>query len=93
MLNLTSNIGSSTENALLSWCRHVTKYYSNINITNFSTSFKDGLALCAILDRYYPSLINYNSLSKDRPIENLNLAFDVSKKLGIQQCLDAKGKF
>ncbi|XP_074652763.1 alpha-actinin-like isoform X2 [Tubulanus polymorphus] len=54
-------------------------------------SFKDGLAFAALIHRHRPELIDYNSLSRDNPYENLNTAFDVAEKhLDIPRMLDAE---
>ena len=38
---------------LLTWCQTHAAGYESVDIKNFSTSFNDGLALCAILHRYF----------------------------------------
>lgn len=59
----------------------------------FDGSFKDGLAFCALIHRHRPDLIDYNKLSKDNPLQNLNTAFDVAEKyLDIPRMLDPEGK-
>ncbi|KAM7535867.1 hypothetical protein Aperf_G00000101008 [Anoplocephala perfoliata] len=76
---------------LLLWCQRKTAPYSNVNVQNFHTSWKDGLAFCALIHRHRPELIDYNKLSKENPIENLNYAFDVAEKyLDIPKMLDAE---
>uniref|UniRef100_A0A672G9S7 Actinin alpha 3b n=1 Tax=Salarias fasciatus TaxID=181472 RepID=A0A672G9S7_SALFA len=53
--------------------------------------WKDGLALCALIHRHRPDLIDYSKLRKDDPIGNLNTAFDVAEKfLDIPKMLDAE---
>uniref|UniRef100_A0AAR2L1D5 Actinin alpha 3b n=1 Tax=Pygocentrus nattereri TaxID=42514 RepID=A0AAR2L1D5_PYGNA len=54
-------------------------------------NWKDGLALCALIHRHRPDLIDYSKLRKDDPIGNLNTAFEVAEKfLDIPRMLDAE---
>uniref|UniRef100_A0A915DJ25 Calponin-homology (CH) domain-containing protein n=1 Tax=Ditylenchus dipsaci TaxID=166011 RepID=A0A915DJ25_9BILA len=86
------NVGElSARDGLLLWCQRKTAPYSNVKISNFSTSWKDGLAFCALIHRHRPELINYHQLNNNNPIKNLNLAFDVAEKyLDIPKMLDAE---
>uniref|UniRef100_A0AAX7VC81 Actinin alpha 3b n=1 Tax=Astatotilapia calliptera TaxID=8154 RepID=A0AAX7VC81_ASTCA len=59
--------------------------------TNDHGNWKDGLALCALIHRHRPDLIDYSKLRKDDPIGNLNTAFEVAEKyLDIPKMLDAE---
>ncbi|XP_045187151.1 alpha-actinin, sarcomeric-like isoform X1 [Mercenaria mercenaria] len=79
----------TAKEGLLLWCQRKTAPYKNVNVQNFHLSFKDGLAFCALIHRHRPDLIDYRSLSKDNPLENLNTAFDVAEKhLDIPRMLD-----
>ncbi|KAI7804493.1 alpha-actinin-2b isoform X1 [Triplophysa rosa] len=82
---------TSAKEGLLLWCQRKTAPYRNVNIQNFHVSWKDGLALCALIHRHRPDLIDYAKLNKDDPLGNLNLAFDVAEKhLDIPKMLDAE---
>ncbi|XP_015116977.1 cytospin-A isoform X2 [Diachasma alloeum] len=80
--------GGSKRNALLKWCQNKTVGYRNIDITNFSSSWNDGLALCAILHSYLPDKIPYDSLSPSEKRRNFSLAFSAAESVGIQTTLN-----
>ncbi|VDL82358.1 unnamed protein product [Nippostrongylus brasiliensis] len=81
----------SARDGLLLWCQRKTAPYNNVNVQNFHTSWKDGLAFCALIHRHRPDLLDYHQLHKGDPLHNLNLAFDVAEKhLDIPRMLDAE---
>ncbi|VDM97463.1 unnamed protein product [Thelazia callipaeda] len=57
---LSSTDGVSARDALLQWAQDVTRGYPGVNIRNFTSSWRDGLAFNAILHRYRPNLIQWN---------------------------------
>ncbi|KAJ8396891.1 hypothetical protein AAFF_G00012140 [Aldrovandia affinis] len=75
--------GGSKRNSLLRWCQSRTQGYKNIEITNFSSSWSDGLAFCAVYHTYLPSVIPYSSLCPADRKENLGLAFRTGESVGI----------
>merc|ERR1711910_299519 len=81
----------TAKEGLLLWCQRKTAPYKNVNVQNFHLSWRDGLAFCALIHRHRPDLLDYSKLSKDNPLENLNLAFGIAEKyLDIPRMLDAE---
>ncbi|XP_011314011.1 protein-methionine sulfoxide oxidase Mical isoform X2 [Fopius arisanus] len=69
---------------LLHWLQKQVALYDAVQITDMTSSFKDGLAICAIIHRYRPDLIDFYSLKSEEVEKNNQLAFDVlEKELGI----------
>ncbi|XP_073421479.1 cytospin-B isoform X4 [Dendrobates tinctorius] len=85
---LAREYGGSKRNALLKWCQKKTEGYSNIDITNFSSSWSDGLAFCALLHTYLPAHIPYLELNSQDKKRNLMLAFQAAESIGIKASLE-----
>ncbi|XP_050434763.1 serine-rich adhesin for platelets isoform X2 [Adelges cooleyi] len=82
---------SSIKDRLLSWVKAQTKDYKNIQITNFSTSWSDGLAFCALIHHFYPDAFDYEKLTPEKRKENFELAFKVAEdEAGIAPLLDVE---
>ncbi|KAI8814853.1 calponin homology domain-containing protein [Cladochytrium replicatum] len=80
-----SEEGLTAKEGLLLWCqRRTAPYVSDFFIKDFTFSWTDGLALCGLIHRHRPDLLDYWSLDKSRKRENTQLAMDVAEKyLGI----------
>uniref|UniRef100_A0A8C7ZTL6 Cytospin-A n=1 Tax=Oryzias sinensis TaxID=183150 RepID=A0A8C7ZTL6_9TELE len=85
---LAREYGGSKRNALLKWCQKKTEGYQNIDITNFSSSWNDGLAFCALLHTYLPAHIPYQELTGQDKRRNFTLAFQAAESVGIKCTLD-----
>ncbi|KAJ8356178.1 hypothetical protein SKAU_G00189720 [Synaphobranchus kaupii] len=79
--------GGSKRNSLLRWCQGRTQGYKNIDITNFSSSWADGLAFCAVYHTYLPTHIPYSTLNLNNKKHNLGLAFQTGESVGITTML------
>uniref|UniRef100_A0A8C2E8X8 Cytospin-A n=1 Tax=Cyprinus carpio TaxID=7962 RepID=A0A8C2E8X8_CYPCA len=79
-----SRLREERKDPLLS-CLFVTQ---NIDITNFSSSWNDGLAFCAVLHTYLPAHIPYQELNSQDKRRNFTLAFQAAESVGIKSTLD-----
>ncbi|NXJ27858.1 MICA2 monooxygenase, partial [Dicrurus megarhynchus] len=79
-VNLTRQESDIRPNKLLTWCQKQTEGYRNVNVTDLTTSWKSGLALCAIIHRFRPDLIDFDSLNEEDVVRNNQLAFDVAEQ-------------
>ncbi|XP_016126926.1 protein-methionine sulfoxide oxidase MICAL2-like [Sinocyclocheilus grahami] len=76
---------------LLTWCQKQTEGYKGVNVTDLTSSWSSGLALCALIHRFRPQLIDYDSLNEQDCAKNLQLAFDVAEKeFGIKPFITGK---
>ncbi|KAI4790788.1 hypothetical protein KUCAC02_034405, partial [Chaenocephalus aceratus] len=79
----------SAKDALLLWCQMKTAGYPNVNIRNFSTSWRDGMAFNALIHKHRPDLIDFDKLKKSNAHHNLQDAFNLAEQhLGITKLLD-----
>ncbi|NXJ61082.1 MICA2 monooxygenase, partial [Rostratula benghalensis] len=79
-VNLSRHESDIRPNKLLTWCQKQTEGYRNVNVTDLTTSWKSGLALCAIIHRFRPDLIDFDALSEEDVVKNNQLAFDVAEQ-------------
>ncbi|XP_075753192.1 F-actin-monooxygenase MICAL3 isoform X26 [Pelodiscus sinensis] len=88
---LTRNESVARSSKLLGWCQRQTDGYAGVNVTDLTMSWKSGLALCAIIHRYRPDLIDFDSLDERNVEKNNQLAFDIAEKeLGISPIMTGK---
>lgn len=83
--------GMTAKEGLLLWCQRKTACYEECDVRDFSASWNDGLAFCALLDIHRPDLIDYDQLDKSDHKGNMQLAFDIAhKEIGIPKLLDVE---
>ncbi|XP_048711552.2 F-actin-monooxygenase MICAL2 isoform X3 [Caretta caretta] len=79
-VNVSRHESDIRPNKLLTWCQKQTEGYRNINVTDLTTSWRSGLALCAIMHRFRPDLIDFDSLNEENVVENNQLVFDIAER-------------
>ncbi|XP_075943294.1 EH domain-binding protein 1-like protein 1 isoform X14 [Anarhichas minor] len=78
----------TSSQSLLDWCQDVTQGHKGLKITNFSTSWRNGLAFCAILHHFQPENINFEMLDPYDIKHNNKKAFDGFAELGISRLME-----
>uniref|UniRef100_A0A672REG6 Spectrin beta chain n=1 Tax=Sinocyclocheilus grahami TaxID=75366 RepID=A0A672REG6_SINGR len=82
----------SAKDALLLWCQMKTAGYPEVNIHNFTTCWRDGLAFNALIHRHRPDLIEFHKLTRSNATHNLQQAFNIAEQsLGLTKLLDPEG--
>ncbi|KAI6380876.1 hypothetical protein MCOR25_001401 [Pyricularia grisea] len=83
--------GLTAKEGLLLWCQRKTACYEECDVRDFSASWNDGLAFCALLDIHRPDLIDYDALDKTDHKGNMQMAFDIAHtEIGIPKLLDVE---
>uniref|UniRef100_A0A8B9Q7X1 Smoothelin like 2 n=1 Tax=Apteryx owenii TaxID=8824 RepID=A0A8B9Q7X1_APTOW len=72
---------SSIKQILLDWCRSKTIGYKHIDLQNFSSSWNDGMAFCALVHSFFPEAFDYNKLDPANRKQNFELAFTMAEKM------------
>ncbi|KAK1891911.1 [F-actin]-monooxygenase MICAL2 [Dissostichus eleginoides] len=79
-VNLSRQESEIRPTRLLTWCQKQTEGFRNVMITDLTSSWKSGIALCALIHRFKPQLIDFDSLNEEDHSANLQLALDVSER-------------
>ncbi|XP_056431659.1 EH domain-binding protein 1-like protein 1 isoform X7 [Gadus chalcogrammus] len=83
----------TSSKSLLHWSQEVTKGHKGVKITNFSTSWRNGLAFCAILHHYHPDKIEFEMLDPYDIQSNNKKAFDGFAECGISRLMGPSDMF
>uniref|UniRef100_A0A8D2ZKZ2 EH domain binding protein 1 like 1 n=1 Tax=Scophthalmus maximus TaxID=52904 RepID=A0A8D2ZKZ2_SCOMX len=84
---LSQDLVNSSQ-SLLQWCQDITSRYQGVKVTNFSTSWRNGLAFCAILHHFHPDKIDFDQLDPHDIKLNNKKAFGGFEALGISRLLE-----
>ncbi|CAF1229426.1 unnamed protein product [Rotaria magnacalcarata] len=79
---------TSIKERLLVWCQQSTRGYQHVNVTNFSSSWADGMAFCALVHHYLPNSIDYDSLNPKDRRKNFEIAFKAAEDNGCAPLLE-----
>uniref|UniRef100_A0A8B9DQJ7 Smoothelin n=2 Tax=Anser cygnoides TaxID=8845 RepID=A0A8B9DQJ7_ANSCY len=71
---------SSIKQMLLDWCRAKTRGYEHVDIQNFSSSWSDGMAFCALVHNFFPEAFDYSQLTPQNRRHNFEVAFSSAEK-------------
>ncbi|TEB22992.1 actin cross-linking [Coprinellus micaceus] len=86
-----SEEGLSAKEGLLLWCQRKTAPYQDVKVQDFTHSWSDGLALCALIHCHRPDLLDYDRLDKEDRHGNTRLAFQIAADhLDIPQLLEVE---
>ncbi|XP_017269407.1 smoothelin isoform X3 [Kryptolebias marmoratus] len=70
---------NSIKQMLLDWCRAKTRSYEHVDIQNFSSSWSNGMAFCALVHSFFPDAFDYESLSPSNRRQNFEVAFSAAE--------------
>uniref|UniRef100_A0A803TDL1 Calponin-homology (CH) domain-containing protein n=1 Tax=Anolis carolinensis TaxID=28377 RepID=A0A803TDL1_ANOCA len=70
---------NSIKQMLLDWCRAKTRGYDHVDIQNFSSSWSDGMAFCALVHNFFPEAFDYAQLSPQDRRRNFEMAFSAAE--------------
>jgi len=67
--------------AILIWCQCRTREYETVKIENFTNSWSNGLAFCALIHHFFPQAFDFSKLSAQNRKQNFELAFQTGERL------------
>ncbi|XP_025831436.1 plectin [Agrilus planipennis] len=79
----------SAKDYLLRWAKRTTHKYPGVRVTDFTTSWRDGLAFSAIIHRNRPDLIDYRTARTLHARQRIEQAFYIAEReYGVTRLLD-----
>jgi dystonin len=87
MLGNEENV--SAREALLRWARRTTEKYPGVQINDFTTSWRDGMAFSAVVHRNRPDLVDWRNIHEIKSLERLERVFNtMEKEYNVNRLLD-----
>lgn len=84
----------SAREALLRWARRSTARYPGVRVTDFTSSWRDGMAFSALVHRNRPDLLDWSSALTCQSHERLERAFYIAEReYGVTRLLDPEGMY
>lgn len=74
---------------LLNWCQKQVALSDKVKIQDFTSSWKNGLALCTILHHYRPDLMDISALDPENISKNNQLVGAILLKLHLPNTIDS----
>ena len=75
-LGITRKKGLSPQmEAILIWCQCRTREYDNVHIQDFTSSWADGLAFCALIHNFFPQSFDFSKINPENRRQNYEIAF------------------
>ncbi|XP_062451219.1 F-actin-monooxygenase MICAL1 isoform X2 [Rhea pennata] len=85
-----SAVAGDAYEELLSWCRASTAGYRGVEVADFTRSWSSGLALCALVHRFRPDLVDFDAVDPLDPVRRHQTVLDAAEQeLGIQPVLSS----
>ncbi|XP_025411352.1 dystonin isoform X7 [Sipha flava] len=79
----------SARDALLKWARKSTSKYPGVRVSDFTSSWRDGMAFNAIIHRNRPDLVDWRNVKNKNVRERLESAFYIAEReYGVTRLLD-----
>nr|CAB3266411.1 smoothelin [Phallusia mammillata] len=71
---------NNVKQMLLKWCQSKTRGYEHVDINNFSGSWANGMAFCALVHNFFPQAFEYSELDPKNRAHNFDLAFNTAQE-------------
>lgn len=82
----------SAKDYLLRWAKKTTNKYPGVRVTDFTKSWRDGLAFSAIIHRNRPDLLDWRQVRNLQIRERMETAFHIAEReYGVTRLLDPEG--